>query len=58
MVGHDHPSGDTVPPEEDRALAVRLVRAGKLLGIEVLDHIVVAPDGTFFSFQKNALTGA
>ena len=58
LLAHNHPSGETAPSEEDRALTVRLVQAGKLLGIEVLDHIVVAPDGGFFSFQENALIGA
>ena len=55
LLAHNHPSGDTAPSEEDRSLTVRLVQAGKLLGIEVLDHIVVAPDGSFFSFQENSL---
>ena len=58
ILGHNHPSGDTTPSEEDRILTDRLVQAGKLLGIEVLDHIVVAPDGSFFSFQENSLIGA
>ena len=58
ILGYNHPSGDTNPSEEDRMLTDRLVQAGKLLGIEVLDHIVVAPDGTFFSFQENILIGA
>ncbi|MEW6440658.1 MAG: JAB domain-containing protein [bacterium] len=49
-----HPSGE-VTPSEDRVLTDRLFQAGKLLGIEVLDHIVVAPDGTFFSFQEHSL---
>jgi DNA repair protein RadC len=58
VVAHNHISGDTAPSDEDRALTVRLVQGGKLLGIEVLDHIVVAPDGSFFSFQENSLIGA
>jgi len=58
LLAHNDPSGETHPSEEDRALTVRLVQAGKLLGIEVLDHIVVAPDGRFFSFQENSLVGA
>ncbi|MEW6443212.1 MAG: JAB domain-containing protein [bacterium] len=55
ILSHNHPSGEVTPSEEDRILTDRLVQAGKLLGIEVLDHIVVAPDGTFFSFQENGL---
>ena len=38
---HNHPSGDPRPSAEDRQLTDRLVRAGQLVGIPVLDHIVV-----------------
>jgi DNA repair protein RadC len=38
---HNHPSGDPTASPEDRQLTDRLVRAGDLLGIPVLDHIVV-----------------
>lgn len=42
---HNHPSGDPTPSEEDRRLTERLVDAGNLLGIKVLDHVVVARGG-------------
>ena len=42
---HNHPSGDPTPSEEDRRLTTRLVAAGELLGIRVVDHVVVARDG-------------
>jgi DNA repair protein RadC len=38
---HNHPSGAPQPSQEDRALTKRLVDAGKLLGINVLDHIIL-----------------
>ena len=38
---HNHPSGDCTPSREDVDVTKRLVEAGKLLGIEVLDHIIV-----------------
>ncbi|MBI3320437.1 MAG: DNA repair protein RadC [Candidatus Omnitrophica bacterium] len=41
IVAHNHPSGDPEPSEQDLALTKRLVQAGKLLGIEVLDHLIV-----------------
>ena len=41
---HSHPSGDPTPSPDDVALTERLVAAGELLGIEVLDHIIVAAD--------------
>jgi DNA repair protein RadC len=42
---HNHPSGDPEPSEEDLSITKRLVEAGELLGISVLDHIVVASRG-------------
>ncbi len=50
---HNHPSGDPTPSEEDREITRRLVAAGELLGIRVLDHIVVAERG----FQSLAEAG-
>ncbi|NKE72868.1 JAB domain-containing protein [Nitrospiraceae bacterium HYJII51-Mn-bac16s-1-B09] len=41
ILGHNHPSGDPEPSCEDRELTRRLVSAGELLGIDVLDHIVI-----------------
>ena len=51
---HNHPSGDPEPSEEDRAFTLRLVQAGELLGIEVLDHIV-AGDSTYVSLKEQRL---
>ena len=39
---HNHPSGDPVPSDDDVALTRRLVRAGELMGIAVLDHVILA----------------
>lgn len=46
---HNHPSGDPTPSLEDRRLTDRLVAAGHLLGIRVLDHLIVG-DGRYVSF--------
>jgi len=46
---HNHPSGDPHPSDEDRALTSRLVAAGNLLGIKVLDHLIIG-DGRYVSF--------
>jgi DNA repair protein RadC len=46
---HNHPSGDPTPSDEDRALTARLVEAGDLLGIQVLDHLIIG-DGHYVSF--------
>ncbi len=42
---HNHPSGDPTPSAEDREVTRRLARAGELLGVPVLDHVVVAERG-------------
>lgn len=46
---HNHPSGDPTPSREDRQLTERLVAAGQLLGIQVLDHVIIG-DGRYVSF--------
>ncbi len=52
---HNHPSGDPAPSREDIALTKRLVDAGKLLGIQVLDHLVLGDEGRYFSFKEREL---
>jgi DNA repair protein RadC len=42
---HNHPSGDATPSDEDLAVTTRLEEAGSTLGVQVLDHIVVARGG-------------
>ncbi len=44
IVAHNHPAGSTEPSPEDIDLTSRLVSAGKLIGINVLDHIIIAGD--------------
>lgn len=51
---HNHPSGDPSPSQEDMAITRRLVEAGRLLGIEVLDHIIIG-DNRYISFQERGL---
>ncbi len=51
---HNHPSGDTRPSQEDILLTKRLVQAGDVLGIRVLDHVIVG-DGGHFSFRDSGL---
>jgi DNA repair protein RadC len=48
---HNHPSGDPEPSREDRELTLRLARAGQILGIELLDHVIVA-SGRYWSFKE------
>ena len=51
---HNHPSGDPEPSEDDLKITKRLVEAGRILGIEVVDHVVVTK-GEFLSFKEKSL---
>ena len=51
---HSHPSGDSSPSQEDFEVTKRLVQAGKLFSIPLIDHIIVgAYQGEMFSFREN-----
>ena len=51
---HNHPSGDPSPSQVDLTLNKRLVEAGKIMGIEVLDHIIITKTKVF-SFKSSGL---
>jgi DNA repair protein RadC len=53
-LAHNHPSGNPEPSDDDIALTRRLCEAGRLLGIEVIDHIIVAK-AQFLSFKARGL---
>jgi DNA repair protein RadC len=53
ILTHNHPSGDPTPSPDDHQLTRRLVDAGRLIGVEVLDHIIVG-DGHYFSFKEGS----
>jgi DNA repair protein RadC len=48
---HNHPSGDPMPSRDDVELTRRLVQAGEIMGIEVIDHVILA-DTRYFSFRE------
>ncbi len=54
IIAHNHPSGDTEPSQDDIEITKRLVEAGKILGIEIVDHIIVSRKG-FLSFSERKL---
>lgn len=54
IVSHNHPSGDPRPSAEDREATRRLARAGELLGISLLDHVLVT-ERSYFSFRAGGL---
>lgn len=59
IFAHNHPSGDPEPSEDDLIITKRLVEVGKIIGIEVTDHIIVTKEvkdkKTFFSFKEKNL---
>ena len=54
ILAHNHPSGDPAPSPEDVDLTHKLVAAGKLLDIPVLDHVVLG-DGKYISFKEKGI---
>ena len=55
IVAHNHPSGDPTPSEDDVKVTRDLVAAGKLLGVEVLDHLVIGDGNRFVSLNQKGL---
>lgn len=51
---HNHPSGDTSPSNDDVQLTKRMVKAGEMMGIEVLDHVIVS-ERSFLSLKEKSL---
>jgi DNA repair protein RadC len=54
---HNHPSGDPAPSPEDREVTERLARAGEILGVRVLDHVIVAERGYRSLREEGLLEG-
>ncbi|MBN1198241.1 MAG: DNA repair protein RadC [Bacteroidales bacterium] len=54
ILGHNHPSGNTKPSESDIRITNKIVEAGKLLEVSVLDHLIVTDTG-FFSFSDQGM---
>jgi DNA repair protein RadC len=55
IIAHNHPSGETKPSQADIELTDRLIKAGELLGITVLDHIIIGLEGRYLSMKKEGL---
>lgn len=51
---HNHPSGDPTPSQEDTSITLRLSEAGKILGIQVLDHIIIGNE-TYVSMKEKGI---
>ena len=55
IIAHNHPSGDPEPSEEDIQITKRLTEAGKIMGIEILDHVIVTKDRFSSLKEKNII---
>jgi DNA repair protein RadC len=53
IIAHNHPSGNKMLSEQDRILTKSLQECGKIMNINVLDHIIVLPNGDYTSFADN-----
>ena len=54
IVFHNHPSGDPAPSPDDHTLTQRLAKAGTVVGVPLVDHLVLA-DGAYWSFRENGM---
>jgi len=55
ILAHNHPSGNLKPSDSDKAMTRKLKEAGKILDITVLDHLIITPEGGFYSFADEGL---
>jgi len=55
ILSHNHPSGDPTPSREDVEITKRLAEAGKIMGIEVIDHVVIGESGKYVSFKERGI---
>lgn len=54
IIAHNHPSGNLEPSAEDKEITERIKKAGEILGIELLDHVIFS-ENSFFSFKKEGM---
>lgn len=52
LLGHNHPSGDPTPSRDDALITEQLLAAGRLLDIQVLDHVITTPAGRWVSLRE------
>lgn len=55
IIGHNHPSGNTLESQEDVNISLRLKECGKILGIELLDHIIIGEDSQYLSLKEKGI---
>jgi DNA repair protein RadC len=55
ILSHNHPSGNLLPSNADRDITNKIKEVCKLMDITLLDHIILSPEGTFYSFADDGL---
>lgn len=55
ILAHNHPSGNLKPSQLDKQLTQKIKRAAALFDIKVLDHVIIVPNGDYFSFADNGM---
>ena len=55
LLAHNHPSGNLQPSEADIKLTNQFRKAADILNLRVLDHLILSPDDTYYSFADNSL---
>lgn len=55
ILAHNHPSGNLNPSEADKRLTEKIKNAAMLFDIKVLDHLIIIPDGDYYSFADEGM---
>ena len=55
IIGHNHPSGNLQPSKHDIAITLKLKEAAQLMDIKLMDHIIISPEGKFYSMADEGL---
>jgi len=55
ILAHNHPSGNRRPSDQDRILTKKVKLAANEMDIQLLDHLIIVPDGGYFSFADEGM---
>lgn len=55
ILAHNHPSGNLKPSEADKRLTNKIKSASELLDIKLLDHVIIIPNGSYYSFADEGI---
>lgn len=55
VICHNHPSGDPTPSKEDISLTIRLKECGRILGVDLIDHIIIGSTGKYISLKEKGV---